>query len=108
MVSVNWPYYVAIGICVVLFTTVVSTFATLVPKDSAQNTKLLTVISVFSFAASITAYALGLYHFASNPNYMIQFVFATVMLVILPAALISVSVSTIAVRNLRDTLAAGA
>ncbi|NBT46808.1 MAG: hypothetical protein EBT07_03160 [Actinobacteria bacterium] len=106
MASANWPYYVAIAICVALFTTVVATFSTLVPKDSAQNTKLLTVISVFSFAASITAYSLALYHFAHNPNYLIQFMLATVLLVILPAALISVSVSTIAVSNLRDTLAA--
>ncbi len=105
MASGNWPFYVAIAICAVMFSVVVGTFATLVPKDSAQNTKLLAVISVFSFAASITAYALALYHFSSNPTYMIQFILAMVMLVILPAALISVSVSTVTVSNLRDTMA---
>lgn len=89
-----------------MFSVVVGTFATLVPKDSSQNTKLLAVVSVFSFATSITAYALALYHFSSNPAYLIQFLLAIVMLVILPAALISVSVSTVTVSNLRDTLAA--
>jgi len=103
----NWPYYVAIAICVVLFTVVVATFATLVPKDSAQNTKLLAVISVFSFATSITAYALALYHFSHNPENLIQFILGMLMLIILPCSLISVSVSTIAVSNMRDTLAAG-
>lgn len=106
MASVNWPYYVAVAICVVMFTVVVSTFATLVPKDSSQNTKLLAVIGAFSFAASITGYGLALYHFSHNPSYLIQFLLGLVMLVILPASLISVSVSTITVSNLRDTLAA--
>jgi hypothetical protein len=106
MSSGNWPFYIAIAICVVMFAVVVGTFATLVPKDSSQNTKLLAVVSVFSFATSITAYALALYHFSSNPAYLIQFLLAIIMLVILPAALISVSVSTVAVSNLRDTLAA--
>ena len=90
-----------------MFTVVVSTFATLVPKDSAQNTKLLAIISVFSFAASLTGYALALYHFSHNPAYLIQFILGLVMLVILPASLISVGVSTITISNLRDTLAAG-
>jgi hypothetical protein len=106
MASVDWPFYIAIAICVVMFSVVVGTFATLVPKDSSQNTKLLAVVSVFSFATSITAYALALYHFSSNPAYLIQFLLAIIMLVILPAALISVSVSTVTVSNLRDTLAA--
>lgn len=103
----NWPYYVAIAICVLLFTVVVATFATLVPKDSAQNTKLLAVICVFSIATSLTAYALALYHFSHNPSYLIQFLLGVVMLILLPSSLISVSVSTIAVSNLRDVLAAG-
>jgi hypothetical protein len=108
MSSVNWPYYVAIAICVVMFTTVVTTFSTLVPKDSAQNTKLMIVISVFSFATAITAYALALYHFSHNPQYLVQFMLAMIMLVILPMSLISTSISTITISDLRDVLAAGA
>jgi hypothetical protein len=104
--SLNWPYYVAIAICVVFATVVIGTFASLVPKDSQQNTTLLTVISVFSLAVSATAYAIALYHFSSNPNYLIQFMLALVMLVILPASLISTAVSTVMVSNMRDTLAA--
>jgi drug/metabolite transporter (DMT)-like permease len=104
--SSQWSYYVAIAICAVLFSVVVGTFATLVPKDSSQNTKLLTVVSVFSFAASITAYALALYHFSSNPSHLIQFLLAITMMVILPAALIAASISTITISNLRDNLAA--
>jgi hypothetical protein len=102
----NLPYYVSIAACAVVFTVVVSTYATLIPKDSAQNSKLLIVISVFSIVASITAYAIALYHFSRNPQYLIQFVLAMLMLVVLPASLISTAVSTITVSNLRDTLAA--
>lgn len=101
----NAAFYVSIAVCIVLFTVVVGTFATLLPKDSAQNSKLLAVISVFSFAASITAYALSLYHFSHNPQYLIHFVLAIVLLVILPASLISTSVSAITISNLRDVLA---
>ena len=86
--------------------TVISLYSTLIPKDNAQNTKILTTISVFSFAAAIAAYGLALWHFGSNPQYMIQFLLAVVMLVSLPASLISVSVSTVTISNLRDSLAA--
>jgi hypothetical protein len=104
--AVNLPYYVSMSLCAVLFTVVIVTFATLIPKDSAQNSKLLAVISVFSFAASFTAYGLALYHFSHNPAYLIQFILAVTMLVLLPAALVSTSVSAITVSNLRDAIAA--
>lgn len=103
----DWKYMIAIAICVVLFTVVVATYATLVPKDSAQNTKLLAIVSVFSFAASFVGYALAQYVFAKDTPNMIQFMLALVMLVALPSSLISVAISTITISNLRDTLAAG-
>ena len=99
--------YVSMAICAVLFTVVVSTYATLVPKDSAQNTKLLAIVCVFSFASSIVAYALAQYCFSSNQPHLIQFILAITMLVVLPCSLISVAISTITISNLRDTLAAG-
>ena len=106
MANIDWGYMIGIGICVVLASTTIATYATLLPKDSAQNTKLLTVVSVFSFVTSITAYFLAVYYFSTNPNHMIQFILAIVMLIILPGMLISTSVSTITISNLRDTLAA--
>jgi hypothetical protein len=102
----NWSYYVAIAICVMLTITVISLYSSLIPKDSAQNTKMLTTIAVFSFAAAIAAYGLALWHFSTNPQYMMQFMLAVMMLVLLPSALISVSISTVTISNLRDTLAA--
>ena len=106
MANIDWGYMIGIGICVVLGITTIATYATLLPKDSAQNTKLLTVVSVFSFITSITAYFLAVYYFSTNPNHLIQFILAVVMLIILPGMLISTSVSTITISNLRDTLAA--
>ena len=103
----NWPYYVAIAICAALGITTIATYAVLLPKDSVQNSKLLTVVSVFSFATSIVAYGLALYHFSHNPSHMIQFLLMIVMLVILPCALITASVITISISNLRDALANG-
>ena len=106
MANIDWGYMVGIGICAVLAATTIGTYVTLLPKDSAQNTKLLTVVTVFSFVTSITAYFLAVYYFSTNPSHMIQFVLAIVMLFILPGMLISTSVSTITISNLRDTLAA--
>ena len=103
----QWPYYVAIAICLLLSVTTIMTFRSILPKDSAENTKLLAILIVFSFVSSLTAYALALYHFASRPDYMIQFILLIVMVVVLPAALISSGVSTLAVSNLRDAVAAG-
>jgi hypothetical protein len=102
-----WSYYVGIAACLMLSIVTIATFATLTPKDSAENTKLLTIIIVFCFVASLTAYALALYTFAANPNHLTQFLLMVMMIVVLPASLISAGVSTLAVSNLRDTLAAG-
>jgi len=101
----NLPYYVSIALCAVLVVTVASTFGTLVPKDSSQNTKLLAIISVFCFASAIVAYGIALFHFSHNPGQMIQFLLMVTMLVILPASLISVAISTVTISNLRDSLA---
>jgi hypothetical protein len=108
MANVDWGFMIGIGICLILATTTITTYAALLPKDSAQNTKLLTVVTVFSFVTSITAYFLAVYYFSSNPGHLIQFVLAVVMLIILPGTLISSSISTITISNLRDTLAASA
>jgi len=105
--SFNLPYIVSVGICVMLAVIAGVTFGTLLPKDSAQNTKLLAIVTVFSFVASLVAYALALYHFSHNPSQMIQFILGVVMIIILPCALISASISTITISNLRDTLATG-
>jgi hypothetical protein len=83
------------------------TYGTLLPKDSAQNTKLMAIVTVFSFVASLVAYALALYHFSHNPTQMIQFILGIVMIVILPCTLVSASIATITISNMRDTLAAG-
>ena len=107
MSSANWPYIVAIAICAMMTVMVGVTFGTLIPKDSAQNTKLLALVTVFSFVASLIAYALALYHFSHNPSQLIQFILFILMIVVLPCALISAGISTVTISNLRDTLAAG-
>jgi len=98
---------ISMAICIILFTMTIVTYTTLVPKDSSQNTKLIAIVGGFSFSASIVAYALALYHFRSNPTYLIHFLLGVVMLVLLPSSLMSVAVSTVTVSNLRDTLASG-
>ena len=107
MNSANLPYFVSIAVCLTMAIVVISTYATLLPKDSAQNTKLLAIVGVFSFAASVVGYGIALYHFSRNPAYLIQFMLGLVMLVLLPSTILAISVSTITVSNLRDTLAAG-
>lgn len=99
-------FYVTLALCLTFIITAISLYSLLLPKDDAQNTKILISVTVFSFAASVTAYALALWHFSSNPNQMIHFTLGMMMLVMLPASLVSASVSTITISNLRDTLAA--
>jgi hypothetical protein len=105
MASPNLPYYISLAICAISLAVVIATYATLLPKDSAQNTKLLATIGVFAFAVSFVGYGLALFHFSQNPVYMIQFILAMLMLVVLPASLMAVSVSTVTISNLRDTVA---
>ena len=101
----NWPNIIAISLCASFSVVAIATYATLLPKDSAQNTKLLTVISVFCIVASICGYVMALTYFSANPNHMLQFLLLITMVVLLPASLISVAVSTVTISNLRDTLA---
>lgn len=101
----NPIYIIGIAICVVLFTVIAATFGSLSQKDTANNTKLLSIIIAFSVAASIFAYGLALYYFSKNPDFLIQFLLATVMLILLPGMLVSVSISSVTVSNLRDAIA---
>ena len=98
-------YIIGICICVVLFTVIVATFSSLSQKDTANNSKLLSIIIAFSVTASMFAYGLALYYFSKNPDYLIHFLLATVMLVLLPGTLIGASVAAVTVSNLRDTIA---
>lgn len=99
-------YIIALALCIVLLVMTIVTYTTLIPKDSAQNSKLLAIVSGFSFAAAITAYLMALYYFSGNPARLLQFLLAITMLVVLPATLISTAISTVTISNLRDTLAA--
>jgi len=98
---------VSLGICVTIIVMTGVTFGTLIPKDSAQNTKLLVIVTVFSFVASLLAYAMALFHFSHNPSQLIQFLLLIVMVVILPCSLVSAGIATVTISNMRDALAAG-
>ena len=102
----NWSQILTLGLCAAFSVVVIATYAALIPKDSQGNTTLLTVIIVFSVCASVTAYALALFYFSANPNHMLQFLLAMMLLVCLPASLISTAVSTVTISNLRESLAA--
>ena len=101
----NPVYLIGILINIVLFTLLFSTFSSLSPKDTANNSKLLTMIVSFSASVSIFSYGLALYYFSRNPEYLLQFLLATVLLVLLPGVLISASVATVTISNLRDVIA---
>jgi len=98
-------YIVGITICIVLFTLIVVTFSTLIPKDTANNSKLMSMIVAFSASVSIFSYGLALYYFSRNPESLLQFILAVMFLVMLPGILISSSIATVTVSNLRDIVA---
>ena len=96
---------IGVTICFVLFTLIIVTFSTLVPKDTANNSKLMSMIVAFSASVSIFTYGLALYYFSRNPEYLLQFILAVLFLVMLPGMLISSSIATITISNLRDVVA---
>jgi biotin transporter BioY len=98
-------YIVGICICVVLLAVIIGTFSSLSNKDEANNTKLLSIIIAFSVVTSFFAYGLALFYFSRNPEYQIHFLMAVTMLVMLPGMLISTSVASVTVSNLRDVIA---
>lgn len=101
----NPIYAIGITICIVLFTLIIVTFSTLIPKDTANNSKLMSMIVAFSMSVSIFSYGLALYYFSRNPEYLQQFILAVLFLAILPGILISSSITTVTISNLRDIVA---
>jgi len=101
----NPIYLIGIFICTLLFSIVLATFSSLSHKDTANNSKLLTIIIAFSIVCSLFAYGLSLFYFSRNPDYLIHFILAVVMLVMLPGTLISTSVAAVTISNLRDIVA---
>jgi hypothetical protein len=101
----NPIYLIGVTICIVLFTLIIVTFSTLAPKDTANNSKLMSMIIAFSASVSIFSYGLALYYFSRNPEYLLQFILAVMFLVILPGILISSSIATVTISNLRDIVA---
>lgn len=103
----NIYYYLSVTVCVVMGYFLVTTYTGLLPDaQESQNTKLMSVMGMFSVAASVTAYALGLYYFTANPRRMMQFMMIAA-LVLLPTLLIATTVSTANVVDLRNRLAGG-
>ena len=101
----NPIFIIGICICIVLFTVVIVTFSSLSQKDTANNSKLLSIIIAFSTTSSIFAYALAVYYFSHNPDYLLHFILGLVMLVMLPGTLIGTSVAAVTVSNLRESIA---
>ena len=101
----NPLYIIGICICSVLLVVIITTFSALSGKDTANNSKLLTIIIAFSTVTSLFAYGLALFYFSNNPQYLVHFVLALTMLIMLPGMLISTSISSITLSNLRDVVA---
>jgi hypothetical protein len=98
-------YLVGSAICFVLFTLIILTFYALNKNDTANNTKLLSIIIGFSVTVAIFTYGLALYYFTRNPEYLLQFILAFTLLILFPGLLISSSVSTVTISNLRQIIA---
>lgn len=98
-------YIIGISICSVLLIVIITTFSALSNKDTANNSKLLSIIIAFSTVTSLFAYGLALFYFSKNPAYLVHFVLAFSMLIMLPGMVISTSISSITLSNLRDIVA---
>jgi len=101
----NPVYLIGVLINIVLFTLLITTFGALSPKDTSNNSKLMSMIVAFSATVSIFSYGLALYYFSRNPEYLLQFLLATTFLFVLPGILIGASVATVTISNLRDVIA---
>ena len=101
----NSLYIIGISICVVLIVLILLTFMSLSKTDTANNTKLLSIVIGFSVTVAIFTYGLALYYFTRNPEYLLQFLLAFSLLVVFPGLLISSSVSTVTISNLRQIIA---
>jgi hypothetical protein len=104
--SSNIFYYGSILICVGLFITLLTT--TRLPSESDQAMKLIAVVAGFSFLCSLILAFLAFLYFSSEPVYLMQFLLAITVLVLLPVSLTSMSITTSQLSSLRDVVAAKA
>ena len=93
-------HYGFILLGVLLLTLAIAYSATISKLDTRETWKYTRIVAMLAFAIGILSYVLCLYYFGSNPTYVFQFLLAVAMLVILPASLMSVSVSTITTSNI--------
>jgi hypothetical protein len=96
LASVDWLYWLAIAACLAFMVACIVSFVTLAPRDTAENSKVLSLTIAFSVVASILLYGLAAFYFAANPRYLAHFLLAFEFLVLLPAGLTSLGVATVA------------
>jgi hypothetical protein len=103
--GISTPALVAYVICAAMAAITIATYVMVIPKTDGQSAKIMTVVSAFSAATCVVGYFLALWHFSSNPDQMLQFLLAMVMLVVLPASLISAAISTVSISSMVENAA---
>lgn len=76
------------------------TYSKVIEMDHVRNTKLIRLIIVGAFITAFIAWRLAISHFTQNSTYLTHFLMAILLLFVLPAALFSLSVTTITSSNM--------
>lgn len=85
--------------CVAFYTVAVGTIVKAVQIDSSANEKVFHSVIWLTAAAGLIGAGLMYIQFLSTPQFAIQFITAIVMLLFLPATLISLATMTIIASN---------
>lgn len=92
-------------LCLGIFISIIIVFAAALPKDKDQNSKLLSAVGIFSFVVGLTSWFMAARYFSSDPTLMLKFMLA-ITFMMLAGSLVSVTLSSVQLGGLRDTIAA--
>ena len=93
------PTLLFYSVLILLLTVFALTYSKVVEMDHIRNSKQHEVTIVTAFLGGFIAWRLASHYFTQNPQYLMQFVLAALLLFVLPVTLFSVSVATITSSN---------
>ena len=102
----DWKFTSSVILCLVMTTFIVRNLVAMIPTNSQQTTRLLGLVTTFSFVSGLVAFLLTMYVFGAQPTRMLLYMVIVVLLLLLLAT-ISTSTATAQLNEMRSTLASG-
>jgi cytochrome bd-type quinol oxidase subunit 2 len=98
-------FAISVVMCLAMVIAIIASYSTTVTTDSDQTSKLLGVVIGTAIATAVPCYGISMWLFKGNPSMLLHFLLAVMLIVIMPMSVVSASLSTAQLNELRNTVA---